>query len=249
MKTFLRVGIFYGITFIFTIVLSVIQQMTGIDAGLVVFAQFGPGLAALMMLWLFRGDHVKFTITFRGVPLLKYLGAVGIPLGISAILFLIYRQFIQPVSLPVSNAASFGLMLGGMVLGAFGEELGWRGYLQSGLSRRMNGVIAFVLVGILWGLWHVGNYANGPVYVLFFVLSLVGYSGVMAWLLQGTNYNVILACLFHFAVNAGFYILKDALADTRLIALNGLVWIALTAVIMVFNRKSDLQPQPKDAGA
>jgi membrane protease YdiL (CAAX protease family) len=140
-------------------------------------------------------------------------------------------------------------MLGGMLLGAFGEELGWRGYLQSVLSSRLNGLIAFLLVGVLWGLWHVGNYQNGPTYMLFFVFSTIGYSAVMAWLLQGTNYNVVLACLFHFAVNAGFYLLKDALADFRLIALNGFVWMCAAAVIVALNRKDFLRLRKENTNA
>jgi uncharacterized protein len=246
MKTFIRVGVFYGITFIFTIILAVIQQTLGLDAQKIVLAQFGPGLAALVMLGVFRGDHVKFTIAFKGIPFLKYLGAIGIPFVVSIILFLVYRHFISPVSVPPTNITSLAIMLAGMLLGAFGEELGWRGYLQSGLSRRLNGLIAFLLVGVLWGLWHVGNYQNGPIYVLFFVLSTIGYSAVMAWLLLGTNYNVILACLFHFAVNAGFYILKDALADPRLMVLNGLVWIGAAVIIVALNKKDFLQFRKKD---
>jgi hypothetical protein len=77
--------------------------------------------------------------------------------------------------------------------------------------------------------------------MLFFVSSTVGYSAVMAWLLQGTNYNVVLATLFHFGVNVGFYILQDALADVRLVALNGLVWIGAAVIIVVFNKKDFLQ--------
>jgi membrane protease YdiL (CAAX protease family) len=247
MKTLIRVGVFFGITFVFTIILSVIQQALGIDAEKIVLPQFGPGLAALVMVMVFRGDNVKFTISFKGIPLLKYLGAISIPIVVSTILFLIYRQYISPISIPHTNASSFVIMLGGMLLGAFGEELGWRGYLQNMLSRRLNGLIAFLLVGVLWGLWHIGNYQNGLTYMLFFVLSTIGYSAVMAWLLQGTNYNVVLACLFHFAVNVGFYILMDALADLRLIALNGIVWIGAAVIIVAFNRKGFLQFRKKNA--
>ena len=118
---------------------------------------------------------MKFAFAFKGNPFPKYLGAISLPIVVSTILFLVYNQFISPVSLPLTDAVSFTLMLGGM-LGAFGEELGWRGYLQSGLNRRLNGFFAFLLVGILWGLWHVGNYQNGPAYMLFFVFSTIGYS-------------------------------------------------------------------------
>ena len=247
MRTLLRVVVFYGITFIFTIILAVVQQVVGIDSGTIVLAQFGPGLAALVMLMLFRRDHVKITIAFKRVPFLKYLGAILIPIVVSLILFLIYSRFIDPITIHLPDAFSFILMLGGMALGAFGEELGWRGYLQSRLSSRLNGVIAFLIVGVLWGLWHVGNYQNGPLYMLLFVFSTIGYSAGMAWLLQGTNYNVVLAWLFHFAVNAGFYILKDALADTRLMALNGLVWLGAAVLIVALNRREFLKVPGKSA--
>jgi membrane protease YdiL (CAAX protease family) len=246
MKTLIRIGIFFGITFVFTIILAVLQQALGIDAEKIVLPQFGPGLAALAMVLVFRGDNVKFTISFKGIPFLKYLGAISIPIVVSTILFLIYRQYISPISIPHTNASSFVIMLGGMLLGAFGEELGWRGYLQNMLNGRLNGLIAFLLVGVLWGLWHVGNYQNGSTYMLFFVFSTIGYSAVIAWLLQGT-YNVILACIFHFAVNAGFYILKDALADSRLIVLNGFVWIGAAVIIMAFNRKDFLKFRKENA--
>jgi membrane protease YdiL (CAAX protease family) len=240
MKTLIRVGVFYGIAFLFTVILAVVQQSLALDAGKIVLAQFGPGLAALIMLLVFRGDNFKITIAFREIPFRKYLGAVGIPIVVSIILFLMYGLFLGPLSIPLTDASSLTIMLGGMLLGAFGEELGWRGYLQSMLSRRLNGLVAFLLVGVLWGLWHVGNYQNGPTYMLFFVFSTIGYSAVMAWLLQGTDYNVVLSCLFHFAVNAGFYMLKDALVDVRLIALNGLVWMCAAAVIVAFHRKDFL---------
>ena len=247
MKTLIRVWVFYGITFVFTIILSVIQQALGIDAEKIVLPQFGPGLAVLVMVMVFRGDNVQFTISFKGIPFLKYLGAISIPIVVSTILFIIYRQYISPISIPHTNVSSFVIMLSGMLLGAFGEELGWRGYLQNMLSRRRNGLIAFLLVGVLWGLWHVGNYQNGSTYMLFFVFSTIGYSAVIAWLLQGTNYNVVLACLFHFAVNAGFYILKDALADLRLIVLNGFVWIVAAVIIVAFNRKDFLHFRKKNS--
>jgi membrane protease YdiL (CAAX protease family) len=249
MKTLIRVGVFYGITFVFTIILAIIQRVLGIDAEKIVMAEFGPGLAAIVMLLLFRGDNVKFTIAFKGIPFLKYLGAIIIPIVVSIILFLVYRHFISPISVPLTNITSLPIMLGGMLLGAFGEELGWRSYLQSVLSRRLNELIAFLLVGVLWGLWHVGNYQNGPTYMLFFVFSTIGYSAVMAWLLQSTNYNVVLACLFHFAVNAGFYMLKDALADLRLIALNGFVWMGAALVIVALDRKDFLQLRKENADA
>jgi len=240
MKTLLRVVVFYGLAFVFTIILSVVQQTLGIDANKIILPQFGPALAALLMLVLFRRDQVKLALTFKKIPFQKYLAAIGIPIAVAGLLFLIYRQFFGSLSLPRLDVASFLLMLGGMLLGAFGEELGWRGYLQNLLDKRSNGLIAFLVVGILWGLWHVGNYQNGSNYMLFFVFSTIGYSAGMAWLLRGTNHNVILATLFHFGVNAGYYLLKDGLTDLRLIILNGLVWLGAAILITVLYKKDFL---------
>jgi membrane protease YdiL (CAAX protease family) len=240
MKTLIRVIGFYVIAFIFTIILSIVQQASGIDAEKIVLPQFGPGLAAVAMILLFRKDDVKITIVHARIPFQKYIGSLGIPFLVSIILFLLYSVFVRPLHVAFNDIASILVLLGGMVLGAFGEELGWRGYLQNLLNKRTNGFVAFLLVGILWGLWHVGNYQNGPLYMLFFILSTIGYSAVMAALFQGTDYSVILACLFHFSVNAGFYMLKDAIADLRVIALNAVLWTSAAIVISVRNRKEFL---------
>lgn len=245
MKTLVRTGVFYGIAFVFTFILAIVQQAWGFEADKISLPQFGPGFAAIVMIMVFRSDNVKITVTLKGIPFQKFLGAIGIPIVVPMILFLIYNQFINPLSIPPIHTPSLMIMLGGMLLGAFGEELGWRGYAQNMLERQLNGFIAFLLVGVLWGLWHVGNYQNGPTYMLFFVFSTIGYSAVMAWLLQGTNYNVVLAGLFHFAVNVGFYILTDALADIRLVALNGLVWMGAAVVIIILTRRNYL-PHPKE---
>lgn len=247
MKTLARIGTFYGITFIFTILLAIVQQVLGIDAEKISLPQFGPGFAAIVMIMVFKSDNVKFTMTFKGIPFLKYLGAIGIPLVVATILFLIYNQFIVPLTIPPINAASLIILLGGILLGAFGEELGWRGYAQNLLEARQNGFAAFLLVGLLWGLWHVGNFQNGLTFMLFFLFSTIGISAVMGWLLRGTHYNVLLATLFHFGVNAGFYILKDALADLRFAVLNGLVWLGAAVLVIALNRKDFLQFRKKNA--
>jgi membrane protease YdiL (CAAX protease family) len=251
MKILVRTGTFFGIAFVFTIILAIVQQALGLEADKISLPQFGPGFAAIVMIMVFRNDHVKFTVSVKGIPFQKYLGAIAIPIVVSAVLFLIYSQNISPLRIPPISATSLIIMLSGILLGAFGEELGWRGYAQNLLEREINGPIAFLLVGVLWGLWHVGNYQNGLSYMLFFLFSTIGYSAVMSWLLQGTNYHVVLATLFHFSVNVGFYILQDALADIRLVALNGLVWMgaAVITVALQTRHKFWLAAQHRITGA
>ncbi len=237
MKIFGRIGLFFVTTFILTIILVIAQQAMGINSETISLPQFGPGLAAMVMMLLFRSDNVSISIKPRGIHIKKYLAALGIPLIVPVILFLAYNQVLGDLAAPAIDGVAFTVMLFGILLGAFGEELGWRGYGQNLLDRNINGIVAFLVIGVLWGIWHVGNFQYGPIYMLFFVFSTIGYSAVLAWLLQGTNYNVVLATLFHFGVNVGFFILRNALTDIRLVIMNGLVWLAIAVIITTFKAR------------
>ncbi len=237
MKIFKKIGLFFVITFVFTILLSGVQQLLSIDPTQISLPQFGPGIAALVMLSLFRKDQVKITVTLKGIHPLKYLVALVLPLVVPVILFLIYNQFVAPISIPSIDGTTFLMMLGGIMLGAFGEELGWRGYAQNLLARERNSVVAFLVVGVLWGIWHIGNFQNGPIFMLFFVFSTIGYSAVMGWLVQGANSNVVLPTLFHFSVNVGFFILQEAAADVRIAAMNGVVWLVAAVLVALRSKK------------
>jgi membrane protease YdiL (CAAX protease family) len=72
---------------------------------------------------------------------------------------------------------------------AFGEEYGWRGYLQGELIKlgRIRGVL---LVGLIWGLWHAPVILMGHNYPGQPVLGVV----------LMTLYTIALAFLFGFAV-------------------------------------------------
>lgn len=68
------------------------------------------------------------------------------------------------------------------ILPAFGEEWGWRGYLMPKLLERFNVVPALLIMGVIWGLWHMPltilghNYGIG--YAGYPVLGVVA----MCWM-------------------------------------------------------------------
>ena len=246
MKTTGRVVLFYILAFVFLAMLGGAQLVLKIDFGISLI-QLAPGLAALVMLVIFRKENVRLTIAVTGTQTLKYIGAIGIPLLVSGALFLSYSQFIAPLSIQPISWIALLIFLGGTLLGAFGEEFGWRGYLQRIVEGKVSVLIASLLVGVLWGLWHVMNYQFGPIYLLFFVLFACACSVIMAWLLKGTDYNVVIAGLFHFMVNVGVYILlREVYTDLRLMMLMGLVWVVVAVVIIVLNREYFLSPHKKN---
>jgi len=56
------------------------------------------------------------------------------------------------------------------IVGTLGEEIGWRGFLFPAVQSRVGEVKAYLLCGVIWGLWHAPVIAMGHNYG-------TGYSG------------------------------------------------------------------------
>jgi membrane protease YdiL (CAAX protease family) len=98
-----------------------------------------------------------------------------------------------------------GLLLFGSVIslgGAFGEEYGWRGYLQSELFKlgRVRGVL---LLGMIWGAWHWPVVLMGHMYpghpligMLLYLLNCICLSIVLGYAVLRSG-SVLLAAFLH----------------------------------------------------
>ncbi|MFE6872223.1 CPBP family intramembrane glutamic endopeptidase [Kitasatospora sp. NPDC057692] len=111
---------------------------------------------------------------------------------------------------PRSLAHPFTLILLAQLVGACGEEIGWRCFLQPLLRTRLGPVAASVVVGLLWGVWHVQVFAAPPAYAAGFLLGTVAMSVVLGLALEGVRANrLLLAGGFHTLVNLGMLLTMD----------------------------------------
>jgi membrane protease YdiL (CAAX protease family) len=143
--------------------------------------------------------------------------------GIQILLNMAFDLGFTPDILPLAEAAGMDpqtfLIAGfintvvvGPLLGlwiAFGEEYGWRGYLQGELVKlgRVKGVL---LVGVVWGVWHApavmmghnypGHPVLGPIAFLVFNLFLAIFLG---YVMLKTG-SVWLAAFMHALINQGY---------------------------------------------
>jgi membrane protease YdiL (CAAX protease family) len=145
-----------------------------------------------------------------------------------------------------------GPMLG--LLLAFGEEYGWRGYLQGELIK-LGKVRGILVVGIIWGLWHFPvilmgyNYPGYPVLgILLMTLVTILLSFLFGYAMLKSG-SVWLAAFLHAVVNQtlSFLILMIyAPADPVYsfgIGLYGLVvWALVIGAILLLDRKEWLSP-------
>jgi uncharacterized protein len=86
------------------------------------------------------------------------------------------------------------------------EEIGWRGFALPHLLTRWNALISSIVLGLLWGLWHLpmfvgikGLTPEMPFYT--YVLFTVSISIVMTWLFNHTQGSLLVATIFHFWFN------------------------------------------------
>ncbi len=94
-------------------------------------------------------------------------------------------------------------------LAAFGEELGWRGFLLSEL-KTLSYFKASLVIGIIWGLWHAPiilmghNYAEHPQWgVLFMIIFCTLYTFLLVYMTLKAK-SVIAASVMHGSINAFF---------------------------------------------
>ena len=100
----------------------------------------------------------------------------------------------------------FGMAITIILTGATGEELGWRGFALPRLQDRFSALTSSLLLGFWWGFWHVPgwfimNDIPSLVYIGSFLLNLIAQSVFITWLVNNTGGSVLMATLFHYAVN------------------------------------------------
>ncbi|HEX6739230.1 MAG TPA: CPBP family intramembrane glutamic endopeptidase [Vicinamibacteria bacterium] len=97
----------------------------------------------------------------------------------------------------------------GALTGPIFEEPGWRGFALPRLQARLGPLRASLLLGLLWGLWHLPGFAGGwlapfsPLSLAGLLLGAMGFSVVATWVYNRTRGSVLLAgILLHAASNA-----------------------------------------------
>ncbi len=160
---------------------------------------------------------------------------------------------LQLLSIPFA-AATINAVL------AFGEELGWRGFLLPAL-RRYGTVVALLLSGVVWGLWHAPvillgyNFSRPDITgVLFMVAGCVAWGILLGWL-RLRSASVWPAVFAHGALNASgaMFALFYLAGTTTDLAFSGPLgvafWIVGGAVALVLLVTGQFRRQPELAAS
>ncbi|MEP6991870.1 MAG: type II CAAX endopeptidase family protein [bacterium] len=186
------------------------------SGGAITLAGFSPSIVALALLLATDGRAGIGTV-WRQVwraewrrwwrwYLLAWLG----PIILTGLSLLVLPAVGQPLP---TLGPWYSPLLGTLVLvplTGFFEEVGWRGFLQESLERRVTPLAASLLVALAWGPWHLPMYlrlnsegARTPVLIAWFLVGIVPLSIVFAWIYHRTGKRLLPVIVFHAAIDAG----------------------------------------------
>jgi membrane protease YdiL (CAAX protease family) len=115
-----------------------------------------------------------------------------------------YDLMRNPLSWPLAALISF-------MSGPWSEEFGWRGYVLEPLLKRFSTLRGSILLGFVWGVWHLplffmpatwhGKMGFQLAGLWTFILLSVGLSLTMTWVYKNTNRSILAGMLLHFTSN------------------------------------------------
>ncbi len=229
----LKLLLFLPLTLIFTILLAVTQQSINLDSSIIILPQLGPAIGFMALVLIFKSLRTPIHIAINSKIAKRGVIAIVVPLALFTFAFFICSLIGIKVNATNHILDSLPYMLGGMLIGAIGEELGWRSFLQPNFEKKYPVLPSTLITGFIWCLWHIGNYENGILFMMGFLLFIVSTSILLRFILEGTNYNLVISTTFHLSINTGYFIyFKSTLTNFEVMLLNGIVW-SLPAILLI----------------
>ena len=259
-----QLAAYFGLTFAISwaiwlgLILSSLHIQTLMGAVLNVVAIAGPSIAAIVLATVLgRGElrrllagfslsrlSLRWTVIALVLPLAMMVGAIAV----SGAAFGALRPAVS-FSLAGVVLAEFVrvLFLGGPVE----EELRWRGFALPRLQQHRNALDASILLGLVWGLWHLPLYfvlgtgqsemltaGASPAFAIGGFLGwTIGLSVLFTWLFNQTGGSLIVVILFHAAVNLTVFLPAAVGSGGAASLLNVIItWLVAIGVVVRFGR-------------
>jgi uncharacterized protein len=131
------------------------------------------------------------------------------------------------------------------------EELGWTGFAVPTLRRRYTPTMTGLIVGVLWGVWHVLPETLGAtafdlvpylaLQLLAVIVGLTGFRVLMVWVFDRTQ-STFVGIVMHASLTASLMLLQPVVVGRSLVAV-GIVldlvpWIIVACVALVGRRRT-----------
>jgi CAAX protease family protein len=151
-----------------------------------------------------------------------------------------------------------------MLTVALGEEVGWRGYALPALQARYSALIASLILGVMWALWHLPVFFNPDTFYSnipfgLWLAYLIPFAVLITWVFNSAGGSVLMAMFFHAVLNASGELWKtipeysvkpstaaEAVAVNVHTNLMGaiILWVSAIVVVLIYGSRN-LSRRPK----
>lgn len=186
------------------------------------FGAFGPLLAAIISALVFSGKTGLINLLKRCVQpgsIIFLLIALLAPFLLAALAMAIeyftrgtpfqFEAVLQSREFPAWSFAS--LFFYNLIFFGFGEETGWRGFALPRMESAMHPLMASLLLGIFWAIWHWPLFLYRPGYTEMnfagaagWLVSLLTGSVLLSWLFRGSRGSILVCAVFHSTIDIVF---------------------------------------------
>jgi uncharacterized protein len=196
----------------------------------------GPSLSGILLTRLFDGPAGLRDLFYRMCRVhfpARWYAALLIPPVFILTILLLLKTFVSPIYSP--NHFWLGLAFG--IPAGFFEEIGWTGFAFPKMCLKLPPLRAAILLGLLWGLWHVPviNFLGTAVphghywlrFFLAFTAAMTAMRVLISWLYAHTG-SVLLAQLMHVFSTGSLVVFSPPAATAPQEAF----WYAVYAVVL-----------------
>jgi membrane protease YdiL (CAAX protease family) len=156
-----------------------------------------------------------------------YAIALALPLGIHLSTGLLALLFGWIPSIQIRPGSPQTAVIGvAILIWAVLEELGWRGFALPRLLARRSALLSAVLVGISWGVFHLGLGAIEARPLMPTFLAPFAASIILTWLFVQSRGNLLMIILCHFGLNFFSMFLHG-------LSLEQSIWLQASASLLV----------------
>jgi uncharacterized protein len=149
-----------------------------------------------------------------GLPAILVLGAIVLPGTLASF---------QGLSPTIVTAYLYFFVYVFFIGGGLNEEPGWRGFALPRLQRLHGPLVGSLILGPLWGLWHLPlfwvSFWNTPPTILnivLFVFAITLGTIIFTWFFNRTKGSVFMATVLH-ASNNAFYAIVPAIFSASIV--------------------------------
>ena len=177
-----------------------------------------------------------------------YMIALGLALGLRLTMnvLAILLGWIPSIQLNDWSPAQYLIIGIFTLIGAFMEELGWRGYVLPRLLAHRSALSSALIIGIPWGVLHLGltlpGQMNAGTSGVGTILFIVGLSVILTWFFIQTRYSIVIGIVYHAAQNY-FVFLNGGITSTESLWLMTAVTVAI-ALILILLHGPNMQRDP-----